>query len=89
MLIVSSTARNRLAFPSSNRQSFVVNVKAAKALGREIPGILLTIADEVIDEAPRVHHAARRRGGGVAARGARTAATSHDAGDWLFVRGLA
>ena len=30
---------------------------------------------------PRVHHAARRRGGGVAARGARAAAG--DAGDWI------
>ena len=30
---------------------------------------------------PRVHHAARRRGGGVAARGARAAAG--DAGDWV------
>src|SRR5262249_50621529 len=36
------------------------------------------------DEAPRVHHAARRRGGSVAARGARAAAG--DAGDWVTQR---
>src|SRR4051812_104177 len=38
----------------------VVNVKTAKTLGIDIPDKLLVLADEVI-EAPRVHHAARRR----------------------------
>jgi putative ABC transport system substrate-binding protein len=47
----------------------IVNLKTAKALGLDVPTATL------------VHHAARRRGGRVAARGARAAAG--DARDWL------
>ena len=36
------------------------------------------------DEAPRVHHAVRRRGGSVAARGARAA---DDSPDWFLISG--
>jgi hypothetical protein len=56
-------------------------VKTAKALGLDVPWFLQQRADEVIDEAPRVHHATRRHGGGMAARSTRAAVC--DAGDWL------
>jgi hypothetical protein len=47
----------------------VINLKTAKALGIEVP-------NDCSDEAAGVHHAARRRGGRLAARGARAARSS-------------
>ena len=58
----------------------VINLKTAKALGLDYRAVLARPrrrGDRM--KTPRVHHAARRRGGRVAARGARAAAG--DAGD--------
>src|SRR5262249_26437220 len=53
----------------------VLSVNRAKPLGLDAPPTLLARADE----APRVHHASRRRGCGVAARGAGAAAGTNAA----------
>jgi putative tryptophan/tyrosine transport system substrate-binding protein len=43
------------------RFEFVINLNSAKALGIDVPPGLSAMADEIIVDPPRVHHAARRR----------------------------
>ena len=65
----------------------VINLTTAKALGLNIPDLARPRRRGDRMRAARVHHPSRRRGGGVAARGARAAAG--DAGDRVPRRHIA
>jgi hypothetical protein len=63
-----------------------INLKTAKALGITCHYPCPAAPTSCSNEAPRVHHASRQRGGCMAARGARAAA---DAGDRVPQRPIA
>ena len=63
--ILKGTKVGDIAIEQPNRFELVVNLKTAKTIGIELPTSILLRADEVIDEAARVHHClAARRGKG-------------------------
>src|SRR5262245_17045397 len=68
-----------LPVQQSTEVELIINMRTAKQLGLTVPIHLLGRADEISnDRAPRVHIAARRRGG-MAARGAGAAAGARSA----------
>ena len=72
-----------LPIDRATKFELIINVQTARTLKFEIPARLLATADEMIDDQPpRVHHASRRRGGGMAAWGARAAAPRTHEANW-------